>query len=178
MPEPATNPPSPPIEVGDGFELTIDRVATGGSVIGNGPDGRIVFVPGALPGERVAVRTVAVHRNRLEATVEEVLEASPDRVDPVCRHVADGCGGCDWQHIAADRQPALRPSPACLPAVSRLRPVPGPGAQAARTRPLSTRDGYHDIRAGGIVVAVGCRPAPRTYKPRNGHNQIIYRHTR
>ena len=167
MPEPATNPPSPPIEVGDGFELTIDRVATGGSVIGNGPDGRIVFVPGALPGERVAVRTVAVHRNRLEATVEEVLEASPDRVDPVCRHVADGCGGCDWQHIAADRQPALRREIVldCLrrlsglgPALDEVEVVNGPALPPERYR-TTVRAAVVDGRAA--------------YRLRSSHETVV-----
>lgn len=143
MPEPATNPAPPSIEVGDRFELTVDRVATGGAAIGTGPDGRIVFVTGAVPGERLVVRADAVHRRRLEATVEEVLQPSPDRVDPICRHVADGCGGCDWQHVAADRQPGLRREIVldCLRRLSGLGPaldgvevVNGPALPAERYR--------------------------------------------
>ncbi|MEM9563802.1 MAG: hypothetical protein AAGA93_14365 [Actinomycetota bacterium] len=93
---------------GPAFELTVDRVATGGAAIGNGPDGRVVFVPGAVPGERVLVRAEVEHRNRIEAALLHVVEASPDRVEPACPHVADACGGCDWQHVAPARQSTLR----------------------------------------------------------------------
>ncbi|MEM9654927.1 MAG: class I SAM-dependent RNA methyltransferase [Actinomycetota bacterium] len=100
MPEPVSNPVH--------FELTVDRVAKGGAALGPAPDGRTVFVSGAIPGERVAVETVATHRSRLEARTVAVLEPSADRVDEACGHVADGCGGCDWQHVAAGRQSTLR----------------------------------------------------------------------
>ena len=84
-----------------GFELAVDRVATGGDALGRGPDGRVVFVRGAIPGERLRVSVSGMHKSRIEARMVEVLEPSPQRVEPVCRHVADGCGGCDWQHIEA-----------------------------------------------------------------------------
>lgn len=92
----------------DPIELDADRAATGGTAIATGPDGRVVFVTGAIPGERVSADVTAVHRKRLEAEVSAVIEPSPDRVTPGCSHVADGCGGCDWQHITPERQAALR----------------------------------------------------------------------
>lgn len=83
-------------------------MATGGAAIGNGPDGRVVFVSGAIPGERVEAEVTTEHRTRIEAQLRSVLEPSVDRTDPVCGHVADGCGGCDWQHVSETRQSALR----------------------------------------------------------------------
>ncbi len=83
-------------------------MATGGAALGAGPDGRTVFVSGAIPGEQVSVVADVVHKSRIEATATSVLFASPDRIEPPCSHVGDGCGGCDWQHIAAKRQSLLR----------------------------------------------------------------------
>jgi 23S rRNA (uracil1939-C5)-methyltransferase len=90
------------------LELTTTGVAAGGAAVARDEDGRVVFVRGALPGERVRVVVTDERRSYASARVAEVLEAAPDRVDPPCPHVAEGCGGCDWQHIAPDAQPALR----------------------------------------------------------------------
>ena len=61
-------------------------------------DGKAVFVTGALAGERVRLRFSGKHRHYDEATVEEVLSASPDRVTPRCPHFGV-CGGCALQHL-------------------------------------------------------------------------------
>jgi len=66
-------------------------------------DGKAVFVAGALPGERVVVEQTAKSRHFDEAKTLEVLQASPDRVDPRCPHFGT-CGGCVLQHLAEDRQ--------------------------------------------------------------------------
>ncbi len=109
MGDPATDrlPSSDPVELAT-FELTVDRVAKGGASLGLGPDGRVVFVEGAIPGERVEVEVVKEHKRRIEARMLRVIDASPDRQEPPCRHVADGCGGCDWQHVAPAAQGGLR----------------------------------------------------------------------
>ncbi len=61
-------------------------------------DGKAVFVTGALPGERVRLRFTARRRDFDLGQVEEVLEASPDRVAPRCPHFGVG-GGCALQHL-------------------------------------------------------------------------------
>ncbi len=66
-------------------------------------DGKAVFVDGALPGERVRVQPMALHRQYDEAVTEAVLEPSPDRVEPRCEHFKR-CGGCSLQHLRPDRQ--------------------------------------------------------------------------
>jgi 23S rRNA (uracil1939-C5)-methyltransferase len=66
-------------------------------------DGKTVFVADALPGESVVLRRVARHRNYDEAVLERVLEASPARVSPRCRHFGT-CGGCSLQHLAPAAQ--------------------------------------------------------------------------
>jgi 23S rRNA (uracil1939-C5)-methyltransferase len=66
-------------------------------------NGKAVFVAGALAGERVRLRFTGKHRHYDEAAVEEILQASPDRVVPRCPHFGV-CGGCALQHLDADAQ--------------------------------------------------------------------------
>lgn len=81
-------------------------MAAGGDAVARDQDGRVVFVAGALPGERVRVVISDERRTFARAAAVEVRTASPDRRRPPCPHVADGCGGCGWQHIepAAQRR--------------------------------------------------------------------------
>lgn len=70
-------------------------------------DGKAVFVSGALQGERVRLRIRKRHRNYDEATVVELLQASPYRVEPKCPHFGQ-CGGCSLQHLDAGAQIAMK----------------------------------------------------------------------
>lgn len=83
-------------------------MAAGGDAIAREPGGRVVFVEGAIVGELVRVELTSSKRDFAKGVVVEVLEASPDRVAPPCPHVARGCGGCGWQHIAPVRQLELK----------------------------------------------------------------------
>ena len=67
-------------------ELTIERLGAQGDGVAPGP----VYVPFALPGERV----------RFDGEALEILAPAPARVTPVCRHFGD-CGGCALQHFEA-----------------------------------------------------------------------------
>jgi 23S rRNA (uracil1939-C5)-methyltransferase len=89
-------------------EVAVTGVAAGGEGVGRLADGRVVFMRGALPGERVRI-TVAEERKRFaRGALVEVVEAAAERVAPPCPQVAAGCGGCDWQHIAPAAQRALK----------------------------------------------------------------------
>ena len=66
-------------------------------------DGKAVFISGALPGEKVTFIYTLQSRKHDEGKIEEVLEASPDRVEPFCEHY-DICGGCSLQHLSSDAQ--------------------------------------------------------------------------
>lgn len=90
------------------IELTPTSVVAGGDALARDPDGRVVFIGGALPGETVRVTLDEVRRDYARAEIVEVLDPSPDRVVPPCPHVEAGCGGCPWQHIDPAAQRELR----------------------------------------------------------------------
>ncbi|KAF1710594.1 23S rRNA (uracil(1939)-C(5))-methyltransferase RlmD [Pseudoxanthomonas kalamensis DSM 18571] len=72
-----------------------------------GEGGKVTFVSGALPGERVLAEQTAKSRHFDQARTLQVLQASPDRVEPRCAHFGT-CGGCVLQHLAEDRQIAAK----------------------------------------------------------------------
>jgi tRNA/tmRNA/rRNA uracil-C5-methylase (TrmA/RlmC/RlmD family) len=89
--------------------LTIERVAHGGSCVAHAPDGRVVFVRHALPGERVRVQVTEERSSYLRADAVEVLDPSPARRQPPCPWAGPGrCGGCDWQHVELAEQRTLK----------------------------------------------------------------------
>src|ERR1022692_986557 len=98
--------PSTPAPV---IELATGAIAAGGGCVARAADGRVVFVRHALPGERVMAEVTAEGSSFLRADAVEILEASPDRVVPPCRHAGPGrCGGCDWQHVSLPAQRRLK----------------------------------------------------------------------
>lgn len=88
------------------FETTIGDLSHDGRGVAH-VEGKIVFVAGALPGERVRAKLVRKHRDFDEAQAEEILVASPDRVEPRCPHFGT-CGGCVLQHLASAAQIAAK----------------------------------------------------------------------
>lgn len=89
------------------LEVKLTSHAYGGEVFGRLPDGRAVFVPFALPGERVRARLVEEKRGYARAELLEVLEASPQRIAPPCKHFGV-CGGCHYQHLSYAAQLAAK----------------------------------------------------------------------
>jgi 23S rRNA (uracil1939-C5)-methyltransferase len=85
-----------------------EKMAAGGDAIARIADGRVAFVRGALPGELVEIQLIQSKKDFVRGEVLDVLEPSADRVDPPCPAYAAGCGGCTWQHVAADAQLELK----------------------------------------------------------------------
>ena len=77
--------------------VVADLTHEGEGVIRN-EGGKVVFVAGALPGERVSFRRASFHRSHDEAELVAVLESSTHRVTPRCAHFGV-CGGCALQHL-------------------------------------------------------------------------------
>jgi len=90
----------------DPVEATVDGFTHGGEGVAR-IEGKAVFVPGTLPGERVLVRVVEDRKRWARAELLEVIDASPDRVEPPCPYVPE-CGGCDLQHAAPAAQRRLK----------------------------------------------------------------------
>ncbi|MGB0630551.1 MAG: class I SAM-dependent RNA methyltransferase [Alphaproteobacteria bacterium] len=81
------------------MDIRIDRVGARGDGIAETPDGP-VFVPDALPGERARIGKTGPRGDGMRAVTREILETSPARVPPSCRHFGR-CGGCAAQHMDA-----------------------------------------------------------------------------
>ena len=93
------------------FTLQLTAIAHGGAALGR-HEGRVIFVPYALPGETARVEITEDKGRYAFARLAKVLEPSPDRVTPPCpyfgyaAHGGAGCCGCQWQHV--DYQAQLR----------------------------------------------------------------------
>jgi 23S rRNA (uracil1939-C5)-methyltransferase len=99
------------------FEVQLEKLTYGGDAMGRLPGGRAVFVPFGLPGERVRVRLTEEKKNFARGELVEVLEPSPDRIAPKCKHffsllptleegsgMRAACGGCHYQHLPYPKQ--------------------------------------------------------------------------
>ena len=65
--------------------------------------GKAVFVDGGLPGEKVIIQYTRQHSRYGEAKILEILQPSPERINPRCEHFGI-CGGCSFQHVNPEYQ--------------------------------------------------------------------------
>jgi len=101
-----TRPPITPLAIDQEIEVVIGPIAHGGHFIAHAL-GNTIFVRGGITGERVIIRISAKRKRIYNAVVSTVLDASPDRVSPICSS-SGKCGGCDFQYIAPDVQRQLK----------------------------------------------------------------------
>lgn len=80
------------------FELILEDMVFGGDALGHLPDGRAVFVPFGLPGEKVILSIIEEKKSFARGRIEKILVPSPLRIQPRCRHYGI-CGGCNYQHL-------------------------------------------------------------------------------
>jgi tRNA/tmRNA/rRNA uracil-C5-methylase (TrmA/RlmC/RlmD family) len=78
-------------------EIDIYAMAYGGAGIGK-TDGKVCFVEGVLPGEKVCFEPKESKKNFMRGVAVEILMPSPDRVKPECPYYGI-CGGCQYQHL-------------------------------------------------------------------------------
>jgi 23S rRNA (uracil1939-C5)-methyltransferase len=120
---------------GDELELQVDRLAYGGAGVARS-DGYVVFVRGGLPGDRVRVRVTKSKRSFAEADSVELLDPSPDRIQPTASHP-----GAPWQVLSYERQLAEKEFQV-RDALERLG-----GFEAAPVEPIMAaeqREGYRN----------------------------------
>lgn len=67
----------------------------------------VIFVPFVLLNEEVIIRITKVNKNFAIGKVEDVLNASPNRVNPPCKYY-QVCGGCDFQHLNFEGQKVVK----------------------------------------------------------------------
>lgn len=87
-------------------DVVLGDVAHGGWCVAR-IDGKVTFVSGGLPGERVDVEITERGKRFDRGRVARVLEAHDERVPAPCP-VAGICGGCDWQHASPALQLELK----------------------------------------------------------------------
>lgn len=80
-------------------EITINDIVYGGDGIGRLPEGKSIFIPYTLPGERVLVKILEEKKNYCRGALVKVLSPAPGRIPPRCPHFTQ-CGGCHYQHMA------------------------------------------------------------------------------
>lgn len=89
--------------------LTIDSLAAGGDGVARDGDGRVTFIPRAVPGDKALVELVTEKKQFARGRVVEVLEEGPHHQKPKCElFTNDLCGGCQWQHIDLETQAAAK----------------------------------------------------------------------
>jgi len=156
--------------VTDLLELSVGPAAHGGFCVARRPDGRVVFVRHALPGERVLARVTEDRGGSYcRADAVRVLAAAPQRVPAPCPAAGPGgCGGCDWQHASPAAQLQLKAS-VVREALARIAGLDVPvtvetlagGQLGWRTRVQLAvgqdgRAGLHEHRSARVVPLADC----------------------
>ncbi|MEW9501916.1 23S rRNA (uracil(1939)-C(5))-methyltransferase RlmD [Jeotgalibacillus marinus] len=95
-----------PVKKNDLIQLTIEDLTHEGHGVGK-VDGYPLFIPNALPGEKINVKVIKTSKNYGFGRLMEWHEKSPNRVEPPCP-VYDRCGGCQLQHLSYDGQLAAK----------------------------------------------------------------------
>lgn len=113
---------NPPLAKDKSYELEITSLGHSGEGVGR-YHGFTVFVPRALPGERVAATVETVKQNYAKARLDAVLAPAPARVAPPCP-VYERCGGCQLQHLDYPAQLAAKRQ-AVVDAVTRIGHLEG-----------------------------------------------------
>lgn len=131
----------------------------GGDGLAHGPDGKVVLIEGALPGERVQADVVEVHKSWSRAVTADVLDAAPGRREPPCPFVAKGCGGCSWQHVepAVQRQLKRQIVADALRRQGGLRDIADDDSRILDGPELAVRDFRTTVRAAVIDGRAGFR---------------------
>jgi 23S rRNA (uracil1939-C5)-methyltransferase len=148
------------------LDLVATAMAAGGAAIARDAGGRIVFVEGALPGERVRAEVVTSKKDFARAVALDVLEASPDRIAPPCAARVAGCGGCSWQHVRPDAQTRLK-ADIVADALRRIGRFPDAAASVA-IRPLPP--GGRPVRT---TARLGVDPSGRAGQRRHQGHEVV-----
>lgn len=96
----------------DIIRLTITDMTADGSGVGRAVDGEVVFVPDTAVGDVCDVRILKVKKTVCYGKIENIIEPSGDRIDPVCP-VSSRCGGCVYRHLSYDAELKIKQKKVC-----------------------------------------------------------------
>jgi 23S rRNA (uracil1939-C5)-methyltransferase len=156
--------------------LDMDARGVGHLANEDGSPGKVIFVEGALPGEKVSYLTFKKKKNWEAARMTELHRASPLRVTPLCQHF-DYCGGCSMQHLEPSAQVAMKQRVlednlwhiSKVKAENIMRPMYGPTWGYRYRARLSVRHvvkkgtvlvGFHEKRSAFVADISDCKILP------------------
>ena len=104
------------------IEVLIERILPGGRGLAHA-GGRTILVSLAVPGDRVRVRLESIKGKVAFASIAEVIEPGPERIEPPCPYFGR-CGGCDFQQLAYSAQLEAKAGiiSDCLRRIARIEP--------------------------------------------------------
>ncbi|MBD7965157.1 23S rRNA (uracil(1939)-C(5))-methyltransferase RlmD [Fictibacillus norfolkensis] len=91
-----------PVHKNESYEVDIVDLTHEGAGVAR-VNGFTLFVPNTLPGERAKIKVIGVKKGFGFGRLEELIEESPERVDPPCP-IYKWCGGCQLQHLSYEGQ--------------------------------------------------------------------------
>ena len=115
--------------------LEVVDITPRGKGVVKSEEGKVIFVSGVVPGDKINVETYKKRRGYFEANLIEILEPSPSRIEPQCEHFGV-CGGCKWQNMSYEAQLHFKQkevlhnlknlSGMTLPVIDAIQPAPQP----------------------------------------------------
>lgn len=159
--------------------VVIESLASGGEGVAHLDDGRVVFVQGACPGDRVHIEVLSERKRWVQARIASIVEPSADRVEPPCPYFGS-CGGCQWQHVEYTAQllakrrivadalqhigdlPAANVVEECMPSPkvygyrNKIELVPAPGRRLEL--------GFHRLGSDEVLPIERCLLLPARYE--------------
>jgi 23S rRNA (uracil1939-C5)-methyltransferase len=123
------------------LEVPIERMTHQGEGIARSPGGKIIFIPGALPEEKVRLKILEEKKDYARGKVLEVLKAQELRTDPPCPWYGE-CGGCQLQHAAYPLQLQLKTEMVrgALQRLGKLEPLEEPAPCVASPKAWGYRN--------------------------------------
>ncbi|MDM7202650.1 MAG: TRAM domain-containing protein [Thermodesulfobacteriaceae bacterium] len=83
--------------------LYIEKITFGGVGLGRLKNGKIVFVPYVIPGEKIKAIVTEDYKDYAYGEISEIIEAAPSRINPPCSYYGI-CGGCHFQHLPYEEE--------------------------------------------------------------------------
>ena len=123
------------------IEAPVERMTHQGEGIVRSPGGKIIFVPGALPGEKVRLKVLEEKKDYARGKVLEVLQPLEMRTSPPCPWYGE-CGGCQLQHAAYPLQLQLKTEMVrgALQRLGKLEPLEEPSPCVASPKAWGYRN--------------------------------------